>query len=80
MNMSELPVYRILEKTGRRGSGHNGDHGKIAHAVPYAEWAALCGTTPTGAGDWSSYESPTVTCPKCLKRMEKLAATDQASS
>lgn len=80
MSTTELPAYRALEKAGRRSSGHNGDHGKIAHAVPHAKWAALCGTTPTGAGDWSSYESPDVTCPKCLKRLEKLAATDQTNS
>ncbi len=67
--------YRALQKAGRRSSGHNGDHGSIAHAVPRASYRALCGTEPSGSGDWSSYDSESVTCPKCLR---KLNANDTA--
>lgn len=59
-------AYRTLEKAGRRSSGANGDHGRMAHAVPVGRWRALCGAAPSGRGDWSAWESSAVTCPKCL--------------
>ena len=69
-----------LEKAGRRSSGVNGDHGKIAHALEVKDGSremdveggndrALCGARPRGSGSWSSHQSESVTCPKCLKKL-----------
>jgi hypothetical protein len=65
--------YLALERTGRRTSGNERDHGKVVHAVPPGAWNALCGTAPQGRGDWSSWESPAVTCRKCLRKIEALS-------
>jgi hypothetical protein len=65
--------YRALEKTGRRVNGENKDHGKVVHAVPPGAWNALCGTSPHGRGDWSAWESPAVTCEKCLRKIAALS-------
>lgn len=70
--MTATTLIHALEKTGRRSSGYNGDHGKITHGVPNGRGKALCGTEPQGAGDWSAWKSEAVTCPKCLKKMDKL--------
>lgn len=59
--------YFALQKTGRRSNGPNGDRGRVVHAVLPNGWAAFCGTTPSGAADWSCTESPEVTCKRCLK-------------
>jgi hypothetical protein len=63
--------FRALEKTGRRVNGENKDHGKVVHAVPPNAWNALCGTSPQGRGDWSAWESPAVTCEKCLRKIAR---------
>ena len=76
-----------LEKAGRKSSGWNADHGKIAHALEVKDGqremdvegstaAALCGTAPSGRGSWSSYQSAMVTCPKCLKKMANATASN----
>lgn len=69
---SKLVKYLALEKTGRRVNGENKDHGKVVHAVPPGAWNALCGTSPQGRGDWSAWESPVVTCDKCLRKIAQL--------
>ena len=56
-----------LEKAGRCSSGRNGDHGRIAHAVPGtgvegSRATALCGALPGTKASWSSYASDVVTC------------------
>ncbi|NHZ99114.1 hypothetical protein [Massilia sp. CCM 8734] len=74
-----------LEKAGRKSSGWNGDHGKIAHALEVKDGqrerdleggttAALCGAAPSGRGSWSSHQSEAVTCPKCLKKLASAVA------
>lgn len=65
--------YLALEKTGRRVNGENKDHGKVVHAVPPGAWNALCGTSPQGRGDWGAWESPAVTCEKCLRKIAALS-------
>lgn len=78
----EIMVSKIiaLEKSGRRSSGWNGDHGHIAHALEVKEGRremdveggnepALCGDKPIGTGNWSSHQSALVTCHKCLSRL-----------
>jgi len=72
--------FIALEKSGRRSSGVNGDHGKIAHALQIKDGRrdmdvegsterALCGAKPSRSSSWSSYQSTAVTCPQCLKKL-----------
>lgn len=79
------PTFIALEKAGRKSSGRNGDHGRIAHALEVKEGqrerdlegstaSALCGAAPTGRGSWSAYQSDAVTCPKCLQKLTAVAA------
>lgn len=64
--------YTPKHMTGRCRSG--GDNtGVVAHAVPAGQWAALCGKEPgrLSAG-WSEYIDDAVTCPRCLRKIEKM--------
>ena len=60
-------------RTDRERSGH------VAHAIagddPGSSYRpALCGAAPGRRGNgWALYESPLVTCPKCLAKLAKLA-------
>lgn len=76
-----------LEKAGRKSSGWNGDHGKIAHALEVIDGqreidleggtaTALCGAAPSGRGSWSAHQSEAVTCPKCLKKIAAATASN----
>lgn len=67
--------FLALQKTGRRADGANRDHGKVVHAVKPGSWTAFCGTQPQGSGDWSAWESPEVTCAKCLKKVQTQSET-----
>ena len=62
--------YEVLRKAGRCVNGSEADGGKVYHAV--VGNSALCGTKPgrTSAG-WGLYEGKAVTCPKCLKKLQK---------
>ena len=67
------PPYSPRAKAGRRANGYERDGGSIVHAVGLNKHAALCGSKPGDRSDWSVWESPAVTCPKCLKKLEVMA-------
>lgn len=62
--------YYILPLTGRCANGAEGGHGRIYHAVKNS--VALCGAEPgRHSAGWSTYEGEAVTCPACLKKLER---------
>lgn len=77
-------TYLPLRMTGRCRNGFERDGGRLYHAVQadlpatpqdpvhLDGWrAALCGATPGRRGNgWSTYEGDTVTCPRCLSRLD----------
>lgn len=56
----------------RTGSDSSGD---LFHAVPEQSSVALCGRTyGRRSAGWSSVIGDAVTCPKCLRKMQRMAA------
>ena len=64
--------FQILRLTGRCSSGHEHGAGVKFHAVPDGKMEALCGATygRMSAGG-STHAGEAVTCPRCLKALEK---------
>lgn len=71
--------YKISQMAGSCRNGAERDHGRLFHARLYTEdegvsYKALCGAKPgkhsVGWSDWHP-EGQQVTCPRCLKRLEK---------
>lgn len=73
--MSKAEEYVAWKLAGSCRSGSD-NTGTRAHALktPVGIWdKALCGREPSGrSAGWSAYPSETVTCPACLKRLERL--------
>lgn len=72
-------VLRYL--AGRCANGAEADGGLLWHAVDTEnKWKALCGAEPgrrsAGWAPWDpeDAEGKAVTCPRCLKRMQKIQA------
>jgi hypothetical protein len=69
---------KFLTKPGRCANGSQLDAGTRVHAVDTEyDWGsfepALCGTRPgRRTPGWSSDERDHATCPKCLKKLERL--------
>lgn len=63
---------RIL--LGHLANGAQSDHGTIVHAVPNGRLTAYCGAKPSGKRSvgWSDEPKDQVSCPKCIKCVEKL--------
>jgi len=63
--------YSIRRLTGRCLNGSERDRGRLFHAVDGGTWGvALCGKKPGRLSNgFSSDEAPTVTCPKCIKKL-----------
>jgi hypothetical protein len=74
--------YRAMIKTGRCANGSELDHGRIAHAVKFGSNKALCGTQPGRRSVGWSYPYPrdhvAITCPKCLKKLDRIAQDNPA--
>ena len=71
-----------VRKAGRCFNGFESDGGKIIHHIADrpkgtgGDWfgKATCGSQPGYRGNgWSETDKP-VTCPKCLKKLEKITA------
>jgi hypothetical protein len=74
--------YGIRVKAGRCANGFELDHGRVNHAVPNGSYKALCGTQPGRRSVGWNYPFPrldaTVTCPKCLKKLDHIAQDNPA--
>jgi hypothetical protein len=65
--------YSILSLAGRYANASELDSGKLYHAV-VDNRMAICGQEPgRHSAGWSDYVPPsqTVTCPRCLKKLNK---------
>ena len=71
--IDERRGYRVSSLAGRCANGAERDHGTRYHAVRTGEYKAVCGAEPgrrsVGWCDWGY--GGEVTCPRCLKRLEK---------
>ncbi len=72
MSIGYEPHYLI----GRAWNGAELDRGHVTHAVPqdsaYTHAPALCGVRPgRRSAGWSAYAEPTVTCPRCLRKLKE---------
>lgn len=64
--------YRITRLTGRCANGAERDGGTRYHAIPLGKYKALCGAEPGRRSvGWSVYRGNKVTCPRCLRILQK---------
>jgi len=66
-----MKIYAVVKQGSlRSGSDNTGD---IIHAIPTRHSDALCGTRPNKKSvGWGVAEN-NITCPKCLKELDKEA-------
>lgn len=72
--------------TGRLANGAERDCGTLWHAVSDDSYSALCGARPgRRSGGWGPFEpkelqdpNQPITCPRCLKKMQKAQAASIA--
>ena len=70
--MTAAPGFRIRRLAGRCLNGYERDSGTRHHAVPSDSWRALCGAYPgKRSAGWSEWDEKEVTCPRCLKKLER---------
>ena len=63
--------FRTLSGRCRSGSDLSGN----IHAVDWEKYKALCGKQPgRKSAGWGEWDKEAPTCPKCIKKMEALAA------
>jgi hypothetical protein len=62
--------YEARTMTGRCANGAQRDSGVLYHAVRLGEWQAVCGAKHGRRSRWSEYHGESVTCKRCLKRLE----------
>lgn len=86
--MANLAGYTPMMKAGGLRNGAERGYGSVFHAVPerddkpgvpvYDNATALCGQYP--ANMWSSWrpKGQEITCPKCLKKIEKIKAESRS--
>lgn len=67
----EAQGYEVLSMTGRCANGAQRDSGTRYHAVRFGEYKAVCGTTHGRRSRWSEYHGDAVTCPRCIKKLER---------
>jgi hypothetical protein len=68
--------YIAAKKGGRVWNGAQRDSGIIFHAISKGNWydPALCGAkTGIRSYGWVEEESETVSCPKCVKKIQELS-------
>lgn len=73
--------YTVSTKAGRCANGAERDGGTLFHARMLnehgAEWAPFCGVAPgkrsAGWSTWRPSPDQPVTCPRCLKKLERNA-------
>lgn len=74
--------YAVSTKTGRCANGAERDGGTLFHARllktdGYPKWVPVCGVAPgrrsAGWSEWRPYDTQPVTCPRCLKKLERMA-------
>lgn len=63
--------YEVLTMTGRCANGAQRDSGILYHAVKFGERKAMCGATHGKRSRWSEYHGEAVTCPRCIKKLER---------
>jgi len=72
--------YTVSTKAGRCANGAERDHGALFHARMLneygAEWVPVCGKAPGkrsgGWSEWRPQADQPVTCPQCLKKLERI--------
>lgn len=72
--------FAILRKAGKLANGWESGKGTIWHAVPvdnHGTLPALCGAVP--AISWAG-SADAVTCPRCLRKLEKDANHGNANA
>ena len=68
--------WQPMEMLGRLANGAELDHGRRVHAVPNGSRRAMCNAEPGRRSvGWTRSDSDTVTCPRCIKKLEKLTPT-----
>ena len=65
--------YEALTMTGRCANGAQRDSGILYHAVMLGQYKAVCGATHGRRSRWSEYHGVSVTCPRCMKKLEREA-------
>lgn len=67
-------IFAPLRLAGRCVSGAERGKGVRYHAVPHESHKALCGAKPgRHSAGWSCTAGETVTCPRCLASMLRIA-------
>jgi hypothetical protein len=72
--------YQAMVLLGRLANGFEMDHGIRIHAVKLDSRRALCGAEPGRRSVGWNREVKPVTCPRCMKKLEKWSKDEKPKS